>query len=380
MLVSFPSAGSARSGGRRAVRRRWPFLLLLSLLHAPIFQGMCAEESSPVSESQSLSPVLLEILRQPGLWVMAGVIVVAGTIAMICFRGVKKWRQKKGRMPKKSSASATGDPGNRYRSLFENANDFFLGAALDGQLLYANTAWQETLDFTESDIASLSIFQIIHSESAEAFKNHFRRAAAGLKIKNIETTLISKYGKRVVVEGSLHCELVNDEPVSIQCIFRDITERKRSASALKQSEERFSRVFAASPIAIAISTLDEGKLQDVNDSFLRMLGYQRHDVVGNTDVDLGLWVNTPERDKIIERVINRETVRDAQCKLRSKRGEVREALISAELIEINMERRLLLMIHDNTERMNLEGQLRQAQKMEGIGQLPQVWRTISITC
>ena len=271
--------------------------------------------------------------------------------------------------PRKPDATSEVNLGKRYRSLFENANDLILGTGLDGRLLYVNTAWQETLDFNEQEITSLSIFQLIHSDALDAFTLGFRRAVAGVKIKQLETTLVSKFGKRVIVEGSLHCELVDDEPVSIQCIFRDITERKRSASALKQSEDRFSRVFAASPIAIGICNLEESKLQDVNDSFLNMLRYERYEVVGTTDTDLGLWANPEDRTQILQKLRDGQTVRDAQCKLRSKKGETREALISAELIEINTQECLLLMIHDNTERLNLEAQLRQAQKMEGIGQL-----------
>lgn len=274
--------------------------------------------------------------------------------------------------PTKKSRSAAKPEANlerRYRALFENANDLIVGAALDGRLLYVNNAWQETLDFNEQEAESLSIFQLIHSESLDAFTQGFRRAAAGMKIKNLETTFKSKYGKRVIVEGSLHAEMVDDEPVGIQCIFRDITERKRSASALKQSENRFASVFAASPIAIGIITLEEGKFQDVNDSFLNMLGYERHDVIGTTDLDLGIWANTNDRAQIVQKIQDRQTVRDAQCRLKARKGNFREALVSAELIEVNVERCLLLILHDNTERLSLEAQLRQAQKMEGIGQL-----------
>lgn len=261
------------------------------------------------------------------------------------------------------------DLGKRYKALFENANDLIQGIGLDGKLLYANTAWQEVLDYGDHEIYSLSIFQVINPESLQSFKRSFDRAVVGVKIKNIETTFVSKYGKRVIVEGSLHCELVEDRPVSIQGIFRDITERKRSESALKQSEERFSRVFAASPIAIVISTLDGGRIQDVNESFLKMLGYTRNEVIGHTATNLGYWARPEDRARIVEKIKAQQSVRDDQCKLRTKNGDVRQALISAELIEINGEPCLLLMIHDNTERLNLEAQLRQAQKMEGFGQL-----------
>lgn len=318
-------------------------------------------------------------LASSGHWIL--VAVALPVVALLVWVVTKSMRKKTSRsQPAKPCPRAEENLANRYRALFENANDLILGTGLDGQILYANNAWQETLDLSEQDLTSLSIFQVLHSESVDNFKTSFARAVVGVKIKNLEATFISKYGKRVVVEGSLHGELVDDKPVSIQGIFRDVTERKRSRSALKQSEERFSRVFAASPVAIGTITLDRGRFQDVNESFLKMLGYERDEVIGSTDIDLNIWLEPKDRQRIIEQA-NGQSVRDVQCQLRSKNGQVREALIAAELIELNVEktlltavelvpeRCLLLMIHDNTERLNLEAQLRQAQKMEGFGQL-----------
>ena len=270
--------------------------------------------------------------------------------------------------PRFESGSAV-DLGKRYQALFGNANDLIQGIGLDGRLLYVNTAWQEILDYNDQEVRSLSIYDVVHPESLDSFRRGFERAVVGVKIRNLETTFVSKYRKRVIVEGSLHCELVDGRVASVQGIFRDITERKRSESALKQSEERFSRVFEASPIGIAISTLEGGRLQDANESFLDMLGYHRNDVIGHTDLKLGFWASPDDRSRILEKMQRRLSVRDEQCKLRSQKGEMRDALISAERIDVNAEPCVLLMIHDNTERLNLELQLRQAQKMEGVGQL-----------
>ena len=358
----------------------------LFLVFASLVTVVAAEvPAQPDANAKAQIPAVVQQLIESNPLIPLGVLGIGVILVVILIALNWKKNPKAAPQPKnraqKNEARAEASLSGRYRALFENANDFILGASLDGQLQYANTAWQEALDFNEQEITSMSIFQIIHSESLENFKQGFQRAIAGVKIKNLEATFISKYGKRVIVEGSLHCELVDDEAVSIQGIFRDITERKRSRSALKQSEERFSRVFAASPIAIGICTLDGGRLQDVNESFLKMLGYERHEVIGATDADLCLWGNSEDRAQIVGKIKERQSVRDLQCKLRTKKGQIREALVSAELIELNTERELLqavelapercllLIIHDNTERLNLEAQLRQAQKMEGFGQL-----------
>ncbi len=350
--------------------RSLPWLALVSVLLVCGGKASSAQAAVPAVDgadkfAETAAAFIDQFMKSGPLKFWVAGLVVAGVLGFFLGR-IKRTRPKQ--VEGKPESKAKLDLSGRYRALFENANDLIVGTGLDGQILYANDAWKSTLDFNDEEILSQSIFQMVQPESEQVLRSGYQRAKGSVKTKNLEVTLISKYGKRVIVEGSLHCEVENDEPVGLQCVFRDITERKRSASALKQSEERFTRVFAASPVAIAV-LLKEGKLQDINQSFLTLLGYERDEIIGNTDTALGLWVNPADRDEIVEKLGRSLPVRDAQCKLRTKKGEVREALIAAELIEINAEPCLLLMIHDNTERLNLEGQLRQAQKMEGIGQL-----------
>ena len=75
----------------------------------------------------------------------------------------------------------------------------------------------------------------------------------------------------------------------------NITEQKRAERRLKQSEERFSKAFRASPAAISISTLWDGRYLDANETLLHVLGYCRAELVGQTVADLRVWVNVEDR-------------------------------------------------------------------------------------
>src|SRR5215208_7394129 len=66
--------------------------------------------------------------------------------------------------------------------------------------------------------------------------------------------------------------------------------------ALRQSQERFAAIFRASPVAIIIRSLVDGRFRDVNDSFLEMTGYSREEVVGRTPSEVGLWAGSPKDD------------------------------------------------------------------------------------
>ena len=155
----------------------------------------------------------------------------------------------------------------------------------------------------------------------------------------------------------------------IACILQDITERKLSEKALRNSEERFSKAFRSNPLAITISTEQDGRYLDVNDAFLELLRYQRKDVIGRTSKDLGFWNDPDDRIEMFRQLRDKKHLSKYNAKYRTSKGEVREAELWVELIELEGQSCLLAITRDITETQQLEAQFRQAQKMEAVGRL-----------
>ncbi len=155
----------------------------------------------------------------------------------------------------------------------------------------------------------------------------------------------------------------------IACVSQDITERKWAEEELRKSEERFSKAFRNSPVAITISTEDEGRYLDVNDAFLLMLGWQRRDVIGHTAAELHFWAEPLDRAEMVRQVKEAEQVAKLNIRYKTAKGETREAEVWAEPIELDGQRCVLAITRDVTEAQHLEAQFRQAQKMEAVGQL-----------
>jgi PAS domain S-box-containing protein len=159
-------------------------------------------------------------------------------------------------------------------------------------------------------------------------------------------------------------------------VSRDITERLSAEQALRESEEKFSKAFRVSPFALTISELATGRYIDVNSGFERTTGYSRPEVIGRTSKELGIWVDLADRDRLIRRLRSEGSVREMEISFRRRDGAVITTLSSCELLEIRGVPCLLNTIEDVTERrrierekLQLEGQLRQSQKLEALGTL-----------
>lgn len=157
--------------------------------------------------------------------------------------------------------------------------------------------------------------------------------------------------------------------VGVSSLVQDITRRQQAEQALRESEERFEKAFRASPLPIAIATLDGARILDVNDIFLQLFGYAREEMLRVPVHELNLWNEPAEFLQIWQRLLESGRLREVVCKLRHKNGGLRTVLVSAEKIELGKEPCFLMITQDITERLNLEEQLRHSQKMEAIGQL-----------
>ncbi|MBN2124480.1 MAG: PAS domain S-box protein [Deltaproteobacteria bacterium] len=185
----------------------------------------------------------------------------------------------------KEAEDALRESEERYRDLFENANDLIQAVAPDGRFLYVNRAWRETLGYGEEEVERLSVFDIIHPDSRAHCREVFRQVLGGEKVESFEAAFLAKKGGKILLEGNLNCRFVEGRPVSTRAIFRDITERKEIEEALKISEERFRTIAASAQDAI-VSVDNDGRISYWNPSAARIFGYQEKEALGRDIHDL----------------------------------------------------------------------------------------------
>jgi two-component system, cell cycle sensor histidine kinase and response regulator CckA len=138
---------------------------------------------------------------------------------------------------------------------------------------------------------------------------------------------------------------------------------------LTRSEERFAKAFHTSPVAMAIQSLADGRFVDVNARMTQLTGCSREEMVGCSAGTLFIWNDPKLVDEWFAALQRQEIVRDQEIEVRHTSGNLHQALVSLSLVQLAGQPHALLAIQDVTERNLLERQLRQAQKMEAIGQL-----------
>lgn len=144
---------------------------------------------------------------------------------------------------------------------------------------------------------------------------------------------------------------------------------KEVNESLTLSEERFSKAFHGNPLPSAILSLSEQRFVDVNQCLADIAGCKRDEMIGRTPAELFLWEKPELADQWVESLLRKKPVRDQEAKIRTKSGTLHEVLVSLSPVALAKEPHMLLLAQDVAERVLLEQQLRQAQKMEAVGQL-----------
>jgi PAS domain S-box-containing protein len=150
-----------------------------------------------------------------------------------------------------------------------------------------------------------------------------------------------------------------------QELQQEVEERARVQEALRVSEERFAKAFLASPMPMAIQSGADGRFLDANPSFLQLAGYSADQLILHTESELRLWDDRAAQPAGGGQPETR--IRNQPCKLRRGDGKVCETVLWAEPITLEAGPCRLVIVQDTTERLKLEAQLRQAQKLEAVG-------------
>ena len=128
-----------------------------------------------------------------------------------------------------------------------------------------------------------------------------------------------------------------------------VARQRQMQSALRLSEEKFSKAVGFSPDAVTLSHVSDGRFIEVNDSFSSLTGYSRQEALGRTSIELGLWDDPGDRQALLQRLQNSGSVRNQEMAFRHKDGQRLYTLLSTAVFQLDRQPCLLTVARDITE-------------------------------
>ncbi|HEY3093602.1 MAG TPA: PAS domain S-box protein [Vicinamibacterales bacterium] len=199
-------------------------------------------------------------------------------------------------------------------------------------------------------------------ETLVGLRDDQQAAAAVQRLTHGEYVRLTTRGRRKdrsVVDIEFHGvpQAANGRFMGYWGLFEDISELKDRERALHLSEEKFAKAFLTTPTTASLSTAPDNRLIDVNNTWVRLTGYQREEAIGRTPVELGL-VDDADFQQINQHVEARGgRLRDFECRFRARDGTVRDGSVSIEQFVVNGLALRMTLVADITPRRNTEASL-----------------------
>ena len=242
----------------------------------------------------------------------------------------------------------------KYSILFDASPvGITLSGFYNGKIEAVNESFCTIVEYTPGELVGKTSIElglwVDTSERTEAVK----KAEVDGTVQGYEIRFHTKNGD--IRTCHLFSEIIdiNNEKFVLSNIL-DISEQKQVYQALQYSEEKFSKAFHASPEAMTINNLFTGKYEEVNESFCKMGGYDRDEVIGKSTVELGIWADPSCRKEIVRKLTEENRVYQFEADFVKKNGEIGTGLYSAEIVHIGDKTSILSSVMDITRRKEAE--------------------------
>ena len=256
----------------------------------------------------------------------------------------------------KAAAEALRQSEERHRTVFQTSPDAVIIARLsDGTILDVNQSFQDSTGFERDEAIGRTVAQLGLWENASDKRIYFEQLSQQGKCRDVEVQSRRKNGEVFWMRLSASLIEIGGERCRIT-FAKEISEVKAAEArmeaaqvAMRQSEERYRIAFQTSIDAITISREDDGRFVDVNQAFLSMYGFEREEVIGRSSLDIQIWSEPQDRQKLAE-VLNKESIcRDMEFQFAKKNGQRMWGLLSGARIEVDGVPSLLLVVRDISE-------------------------------
>jgi len=264
---------------------------------------------------------------------------------------------------RKRAEEALRESEEKFRALVETSYDWIWAVDENGVYTYASPRVKDILGYSPKEVVGKTPFDFMPPKEREHVAGEFGKIVAKrAPLVALENINLHKDGRVVILETSGMPILdLKGGFKGYRGIDRDITERKHAEAALRISEEKFRKVFLTSPDSININRLEDGMYISINHGFTATTGYTAADVIGKTSLELNMWADPADRQKLVEGLRKQGEVKNLEARFRLKDGRIIDGLMSASIVEIDHIPYIVSVARDITGRKQSEAALKQSE-------------------
>ena len=278
------------------------------------------------------------------------------------------YRDVSSRMATEQQLKETED---RYGHLVSSAADVIFEADAEGYFRFVNPQTLKLFEFDHDEVIGRRFTEFIRADYRPQILHHYYRQTRDGRLNSyIEFPAITKSGKEVWL--GQNAWIITDATgklTGMQAVARDITERRQSEEALRAAEAKYRALVEQSLMGVYI--MQDERLVYVNPKAAAMLGYTQDELI---DLKAPFpFLHEQDRPLVRDQLarLDPDRMPSVQLAIRGVRkdGEVIQVEAFCSITEFGDQRAILTTVHDISDRVKLEEQLRQAQKMEAVGRL-----------
>jgi two-component system, cell cycle sensor histidine kinase and response regulator CckA len=256
----------------------------------------------------------------------------------------------------KYAEDALSESERKYHNLFDNAVEGIFSTTPEGRLTNVNYAFARILGYESPEEIISTVTNI--GQQLYVNPNDRKKVISLLKergfLKDYEIQMRKKDGSSIWTSTNVRVIKTPEGRVNFEGSITDITERKETEEALRNSEEIFRKAFMTSPDSININRLEDGLFVSINPGYTRITGYTETDIVGKTSAEINIWDDLSDRAKLVEGLKKNGLVENLVARFRLKNGEKKYGMMSATIIVLSGVKHILSITRDITERKQVE--------------------------